>query len=58
MPGFPVHHQLPELAQTHVHQVGDAIVQVMQTFKSIIRVLYNLKVKLTVELRMGWIMEI
>ena len=25
MPGFPVHHQLPELAQTHTHQVGDAI---------------------------------
>ena len=24
-PGFPVHHQLPELAKTHVHQVGDAI---------------------------------
>ena len=24
MPGFPVHHQLPELAQTHVHSVGDA----------------------------------
>ena len=24
-PGFPVHHQLPELAQTHTHQVGDAI---------------------------------
>ena len=24
-PGFPVHHQLPELAQTHVHWVGDAI---------------------------------
>ena len=24
-PGFPVHHQLPELAQTHVHQVGGAI---------------------------------
>ena len=23
-PGFPVHHQLPELAQTHVHQVSDA----------------------------------
>ena len=22
--GFPVHHQLPEIAQTHVHQVGDA----------------------------------
>ena len=25
MPGFPVHHQLPELAQTHVHRVGDAV---------------------------------
>ena len=24
-PGFPVHHQLPELAETHVHQVSDAI---------------------------------
>ena len=23
--GFPVLHQLPELAQTHVHRVGDAI---------------------------------
>ena len=25
MTGFPVHHQLPELAQTHVHRVDDAI---------------------------------
>ena len=25
MPGFPVHHQLPEHAQTHVHRVSDAI---------------------------------
>ena len=25
MPGFPVHHQLPELNQTHVHWVDDAI---------------------------------
>ena len=25
MPGFPVHHQLPELARIHVHQVSDAI---------------------------------
>ena len=24
-PGFPVHHQLPESTQTHVHRVGDAI---------------------------------
>ena len=25
MPGHPVHHQLLEFTQTHVHQVGDAI---------------------------------
>ena len=25
MPGFPVHHQLLKLAQTHVYRVGDAI---------------------------------
>ena len=25
MPGLPVHHQLPELTQTHTHQVSDAI---------------------------------
>ena len=25
MPGLPVHHQLPELTQTHVHRVSDAI---------------------------------
>ena len=24
MPGFPVYHQLPELAQTQVHRVGDS----------------------------------
>ena len=24
-PGFPVHHQLLESTQTHVHRVGDAI---------------------------------
>ena len=24
-PGVPVHHQLPEFTQTHVHRVGDAI---------------------------------
>ena len=24
-PGLPVHHQLPELTQTHVHRVSDAI---------------------------------
>ena len=26
-PGFPVYHQLPELAQTQVHSVGDTIRQ-------------------------------
>ena len=25
MPGLPVHHQLPEFTQTHVHCVGDTI---------------------------------
>ena len=24
-PGFPAHHQLPELAQTHAHRVSDDI---------------------------------
>ena len=24
-PGLPVHHQFPELTQTHVHRIGDAI---------------------------------
>ena len=24
-PGLPIHHQLPEITQTHVHQVSDAI---------------------------------
>ena len=24
-PGFPVHHQLLQLAQTHIHRIGDAI---------------------------------
>ena len=25
MPGLPVHHQLPEFTQTHVHRVSDSI---------------------------------
>ena len=24
-PGFPIHHQLPELTQTHAHRISDAI---------------------------------
>jgi len=27
MPGLSVHHQLPELAQIHVHRLSDAIQQ-------------------------------
>ena len=34
MPSFPVHHQLPELFQTHVHQVGDAIQSSVIPFSS------------------------
>ena len=33
MPGFPVHHKLPELAQTHVHWVGDAITCTISSVK-------------------------
>ena len=28
-PGLPVHHQLPEITQTHIHQVSDSIKLVM-----------------------------
>ena len=31
MPGLPVHYQLPELAQTHVHQVSDAIQSIISS---------------------------
>ena len=30
MQGFPVHQQPPELAQTHVHPVGDAMIKEQQ----------------------------
>ena len=33
-PGFPVHHQLTELAQTHVHLVGDVISSSVVPFSS------------------------
>jgi len=34
-PGFPVHHQLLELAQTHIRRVGDVIMlnEISQTQK-------------------------
>ena len=34
MPGLPVHHQLPEFTQTHVHWVGDAISSSVVSFSS------------------------
>ena len=34
MPGLPVHRQLPELIQTHVHQVCDAISLSVAPFSS------------------------
>ena len=33
-PGFPVHHQLPKLTQTHVHRVSDAISSSVVPFSS------------------------
>ena len=32
-PGLPVHHLLPELTQTHVHRVGDAIQPIYHIIK-------------------------
>ena len=53
MPSFPVHHQLPELTQTHVHQVSDAILccplLLLPSILPSIRVFSNLSV-----LRIGW----
>ena len=38
MPAFPLHHQLPELSQTHVHQVADAIQELHSlVFRAIFR---------------------
>ena len=34
MPGLPVHHQLPEFTQTHVHRIGDAISSSVVPFSS------------------------
>ena len=34
MPGFPVHHQLPELTQTHVRRVGPTILSSVIPFSS------------------------
>ena len=52
--GFPVHHQLLELAQIHVHRVGDAIqsshpLSLLPSTFSSIRVFSNESV-----LRIGW----
>ena len=37
MPGLPVHHQLPEFTQTHVHWVGDAIQGDVIPFSSLLQ---------------------
>ena len=34
IPGLPVHHQLPEFTQTHVHRVSDAISSSVVPFSS------------------------
>jgi len=41
MPGLPVHHQLPEFTQTHVHWVGDAI-QPSHPLSVLFKVLFSL----------------
>ena len=40
MPGLPVHHPLPELTQTHVHRVGDAIQPSVKVQKSRLRLFW------------------
>ena len=40
-PGFPVHHQLPEFTQTHVHWVSDAIQFQYSLFEAIIEIMLN-----------------
>ena len=43
MPGLPVHHQLPEFTQTHVHRVSDAIrpLLLLPPIPPTIRVFFN-----------------
>ena len=41
MPGFPVHHHLLEIAQTHAHQIGNAI-QPSHTLSSPSSLAFNL----------------
>ena len=33
MPGLPVHHQLPEFTQTHIHRVGEAMVIIFMSLE-------------------------
>ena len=40
-PGFPVHHQLPKLAQTPVHWVGDAIQPSHRLYRHLYKVPVN-----------------
>ena len=45
-PGLPVHHQLPEFTQTHVHRVSDAIQPRVTAIKLSIFLCLNLTVSL------------
>ena len=45
MPGLPVHHQLPEFAQTHVHWIGDAIQHLILCHPLLLpSIFYNIRV--------------
>ena len=62
-PGLPVHHQLPEVTQTHVHRVSDAI-QLSHPLSSpsppapiflyLIDILYLLRLKSFLKERIHW----
>ena len=43
-PGLPVHHQLPEFTQTHVHRVGDAISSSVIPFSSYLQIPPSIRV--------------
>ena len=44
MPHLPVHHQLPEFTQTHVHPVSDAIQPSIERLKThLLKALYGLE---------------
>ena len=44
-PGFPVHHQLPEPTQNHVHYIGD-VIQLSHPLLSLLLLPSNLPIEL------------